>query len=47
MEKFAGVGLVNIIMIWLVCCLLTVITKTLVLKFPAIPDSVQTVVTAV
>lgn len=47
MDKFAGVGLANILMIWLVCCLLTVIAKTVVLKYPKVPDSVQSVVTAV
>ena len=47
MEKFAGVGLANILIIWLICCMLTVITKTVVLKYDAIPDSVQAVVTSV
>ena len=28
MDKFAGVGLVNIFVIWLVCCCLTVLAKS-------------------
>lgn len=47
MDKFAGVGLTNIIIIWLMCCMFTVIAKTVVLKYPSIPDSVQSVVTSV
>lgn len=47
MEKFAGVGLANILIIWLVCCMFTVIAKTIALKYDAIPDSVQSVITAV
>lgn len=33
MEKFAGVGLVNIIVIWLICSLLTVIAKVIFTKY--------------
>ena len=46
MDKFAGVGLTNIIIIWICCMLLTLMAKTIVLKYPSIPESVQTVVTA-
>lgn len=27
-KKFGGVGLINILVIWLVCCVLTVMAKT-------------------
>lgn len=47
MDKFAGVGLFNIVLIWLVCCMLTIMLKTVVLKFDKIPDSVQSVVTTI
>lgn len=47
MEKFAGVGLTNIVLIWLVCSLMTILAKTLVLKYEKIPDSVQNVVTSI
>ena len=46
MNKLAGVGLTNILVIWLICCMFTVMAKTIVLKFN-MPDSLQTFVTAV
>lgn len=33
MEKFAGVGLTNIIIIWLICSLLTIIAKVIFTKY--------------
>ena len=45
MGKLGGVGLTNIIVIWLICSLLTLLAKTIVLKYD-LPDSVQAVVTA-
>lgn len=46
LDKFAGVGLCNIIIIWLVISMLNLIAKTIVLKYEKIPDSVQEIVTA-
>ena len=44
-DKFAGVGLQNVLVIWLCCMLFSLIAKTIVLKYD-LPDSVQAVVTA-
>lgn len=44
-DKFAGVGLINIIIIWLCCMVLSIMAKTIVLKYN-VPESVQAVVTA-
>ena len=46
MGKLAGLGLTNIFLVWLICCLLTVMAKTIVLKYN-MPDSLQSFVTAV
>ena len=45
MDKFAGVGIQNVLVIWLCCMLFSLIAKTIVLKYD-LPDSVQAVVTA-
>lgn len=34
MDKFAGVGLKNIFLIWLVCIVFSVIAKIVVTKYP-------------
>lgn len=34
MDKFAGVGLVNIFIIWLCCIAFSVIAKVIVTKYP-------------
>lgn len=46
MEKLGGVGLTNIIIIWLICSVFSLLAKTIVLKYN-VPDSIQTVVTAI
>lgn len=43
MDKFAGVGLTNILVIWLLCTFFTLIAKTLVIKYNA-PDGVKDVI---
>ena len=45
MEKFAGVGLTNILVIWLVCTFFTLMAKTLVVKYN-VPEGVQDVILA-
>ena len=45
MEKFGGVGLVNIVIIWLVCMVLTLIARTLVVKYN-VPVGLRDVVLA-
>ena len=34
MDKFAGVGLKNIILIWLVCMILSMMAKVILIKYP-------------
>ncbi len=34
MDKFAGVGLKNIFLIWLVCIVFSVVAKIVVTKYP-------------
>lgn len=34
MDKFAGVGLKNIFLIWLVCMVLSLVAKVIVTKYP-------------
>lgn len=34
MDKFAGVGLGNIFLIWLVCIVFSVIAKVIAVKYP-------------
>lgn len=34
MDKFAGVGLGNIFLIWLVCIVFSVVAKTIAVKYP-------------
>ena len=45
MNKFAGVGLTNIVIIWLVCLVLTLIARTLVVKYN-VPEGIRDVVLA-
>lgn len=42
-KKFAGVGLTNIIVIWLMCLLLDKVAKILVVQYKA-PESVQALI---
>lgn len=34
MDKFAGIGLKNIFLIWIVCVIFSVIAKVLLTKYP-------------
>ena len=34
MDKFAGVGLKNIFIIWLVCIIFTLMAKVILVKYP-------------
>lgn len=34
MDKFAGVGFGNIVIIWMMCTVLSIIAKTLAAKYP-------------
>lgn len=45
MEKFAGVGLGNIFVIWLVCMLFTLIAKIIAGKYP-VPGVAEVIMTA-
>ena len=44
-EKIGGVGLKNIFVIWLICCLLSLMAKVMAVKYP-IKGVTETVMTA-
>lgn len=45
MDKFAGVGLKNVLIIWLLCTVITVIVKVIVTKYP-IPGVSEVILTS-
>lgn len=45
MDKFAGVGLTNILVIWLLCTFFTLVAKTLVVKYP-VPEGMKDAILA-
>ena len=34
MDKFAGVGLKNIFIIWIICCFFTLMMRVIAVKYP-------------
>lgn len=34
MDKFAGVGMVNLLLIWIMCIMFTLVAKVVLVKYP-------------